>query len=51
MRITDPRTFNSKLVTELQIDALSGMLTTNYETFVKNSLKGSAGADAPVSYG
>lgn len=51
MRITDPRTFNSKLVTELQIDALSGALTTNYETFVKNSLKGSAGADAPVSYG
>lgn len=51
MRITDPRTFNSKLVTELQLDALSGLLTTNYETFVKNSLKGSAGADAPVSYG
>lgn len=51
MRITDPRTFNSKLVTELQLDALSGALTTNYETFVKNSLKGSAGADAPVSYG
>ncbi len=51
MRITDPRTFNSKLVTELQIDALSGLLTTNYETFVKNSLKGTKGQDAPVSYG
>ena len=51
MRITDPRTFNSKLVTELQLDALSGVLTTNYENFVKSSLKGSSSQTAPVSYG
>ena len=51
MRITDPRTFNSKLVTELQLDALSGVLTTNYEDFVKSSLKGSSSQTAPVSYG
>ena len=51
MRITDPRTFNSKLVTELQLDALSGALTTNYESFVKSALKGSSGQTAPVSYG
>lgn len=51
MRITDPRTFNSKLVTELQVDALSGILTTNYEAFVKNALKGTSTQEAPVSYG
>lgn len=51
MRITDPRTFNSKLVTELQLDALSGVLTTNYETFVKGALKGTSTQTAPVSYG
>lgn len=51
MRITDPRTFNSKLVTELQLDALSGVLTTNYEDFVKSSLKGSSSQTAPVSFG
>ena len=51
MRITDPKTFNSKLVTELQIDALSGILTTNYETFIKNALKGTSTQEAPVSYG
>ena len=51
MRITDPRTFNSKLVTELQLDALSGVLTTSYESFVKSALKGSSSQTAPVSYG
>ena len=51
MRITDPRTFNSKLVTELQLDALSSVLTTNYENFVKSSLRGSSSQTAPVSYG
>lgn len=51
MRISDPRTFNSKLVTELQIDALSGILTTNYETFVKKALKGTSAQEAPISYG
>lgn len=50
MRISDPRTFGSKLITELQLDAVSGILTTNYETFVKSSLKGTAGKDL-VSYG
>lgn len=51
MRISDPRTFSSKLITELQLDAVSGILTTNYETFIKNVLKGTQGAEAPVSYG
>lgn len=51
MRISDPRTFNSRLVTELQIDALSGILTTNYETFIKNALKGTSAQEAPISYG
>lgn len=51
MRISDPRTFGSKLITELQLDAVSGILTTNYETFIKNVLKGTKGAEAPVSYG
>ena len=51
MRISDPRTFNSKLVTELQIDALSGILTTNYETFVKKALKGTSTQEAPISHG
>lgn len=51
MRISDPRTFGSKLITELQLDAVSGILTTNYETFIKNVLKGTQGAEAPVSYG
>lgn len=51
MRISDPKTFNSKLVNELQLDALSGILTQGYQAYVNASLQGSTGAAAPVSYG